>query len=405
MNLWIQTEQQRQWAERLETLGRQFAENAQQRDEDGEYPEKQIRELAASGYTALAVPEAFGGTGIGVYEMVLFQETIAKYDENVALSIGWNLGIAGSIFEKRDWTPEMLRFFADELLGGALVNRSVSEAVTGSPSRGGRPGTTAVRDGGSYLLNGRKAFTTGSPTLTYFITSAWVEDQEQIGFFLLHKDLDGLQVEETWDVISMRGTGSHDLVLDNVRVGEEALVELPGKSSGGPKFDGWLLHIPATYLGIAQAARDYAISFADQHSPNSIKGPISELPNVRSLIGEIELELTQARHLIYSVAQAWDNPDRRPFLTNEVPAAKTAVTNAAVSIVDKAMRIAGAKSLQRTNPLQRLYRNVRAGLHNPPADDITIRALAESAIESVRRRNSVQNGHRQKANPIRGEMK
>ena len=380
MELFIRTELQRKWVGQLNALGRKFAESVQERDEAGTYPAEQIRELADSGYTALTVPEEFGGAGAGVHDMVLFQETLAKYDENVALSIGWNLGVPGGIFEEHSWQEERLHFFAGELLGGALVNRTVSEAATGSPSRGGRPGTVAIRKGDSYVISGRKSFSTGSPALTYFLTSAWVEEKERIGFFLLHKDLEGLSIDDTWDVVSMRGTGSHDLVLDGVRVDEGALVELPEKNSGGPKFDSWLLHLPATYLGIAQAARDYAVEFAGRHAPNSVKGPISQLPNVRQLIGEIDLELSRARHVLYSVADAHDDSARRPHLGNAVPVAKTSVTNAAISIVDKAMRVVGAKSLQRTNPLQRQYRNVRAGLHNPPSDDLTIRVLADEAL-------------------------
>ncbi|MGG6449535.1 acyl-CoA dehydrogenase, partial [Pseudobacillus badius] len=56
------------------------------------------------------------------------------------------------------------------------------------------------------------------------------------------------------------------------------------------------------------------------------------------------------------------------------------VTNSAIKIVDLSMRLAGAKSLQMSNPLQRYYRDVRAGLHNPPMDDMTISKLAQTAI-------------------------
>ena len=212
------------------------------------------------------------------------------------------------------------------------------------------------------------------------MTSAWIDEKQRIGFFLLHSELEGLSIDETWDVMSMRGTGSHDLVLDNVKVEESKLVELPEPLKGSP-FNGWLLHIPATYLGIAQAARDYALHFANSHTPNSLNGPINQLSNDQQLLGEIDLELTTARHLIYSVAEAYDDESRRGYLTNEVAVAKHIVTNSAISIVDKAMRIVGAKSLQRSNPLQRYYRNVRAGLHNPPADDMTIKNLALSAIK------------------------
>ena len=76
----------------------------------------------------------------------------------------------------------------------------------------------------------------------------------------------------------------HDLVLKDVLVATEYLVELPSHPSGG-KINGWILHIPATYLGIAQATRDYAIHFANHHQPNSLNAPISTLPNVQQLLG------------------------------------------------------------------------------------------------------------------------
>ena len=186
----------------------------------------------------------------------------------------------------------------------------------------------------------------------------------------------------------MRGTSSNDLVLKDVVVQESDLVELPEFASGG-KINGWLLHIPATYLGIAQAARDYAVHFANTHSPNSLNGTIAQLPNVQQLIGEMDLELTKARFTIYGVASAYDNIATRDLLSNEVGVAKHTVTNAAVTIVDKAMRLVGAKSLQRTNPLQRHYRDVRAGLHNPPMDDMTIKKLAQSALEADKNKNLV----------------
>jgi alkylation response protein AidB-like acyl-CoA dehydrogenase len=111
-----------------------------------------------------------------------------------------------------------------------------------------------------------------------------------------------------------------------------------------------------------------------------LNGPISQLPNVQQHLGEIDLELIRARHLIYSVAEAYDDVTRRDYLENELGVIKHTVTNSAISIVDKAMRVVGAKSLQRTNPLQRYYRDVRAGLHNPPMDDMTIKKLALAAI-------------------------
>ena len=380
INLFVKTEIQKTWLQRLRDKEITFKNKSAQTDELAIFPKENIHDLVKSGYSSITLPQAYGGEGLKVYDMVLFQETLASFDGATALSIGWNLGVVGEIFEKRHWKSEKLNFFAKEVLNGALVNRAVSEAQTGSPTRGGRPGTYAIKKDGSWVLTGRKTFTTMSPVLTYFLTSAWIEEKQKVGFFLLHKDLVGLSIEETWDVISMRGTESNDLVLQNVMVDDSNLVELPEIPSGG-QINGWILHIPACYLGIAQAARDYAVHFANHHSPNSLNGPISQLPNVQQLLGEIDLELIKARHLIYSVAAAYDDESRRVYLSNEIGVVKHVVTNSAIAIVDKAMRIVGAKSLQRSNPLQRYYRDVRAGLHNPPMDDVTIKKLAVSAIE------------------------
>lgn len=380
VGLFIKSDIQKFWIEKLSEKKARFINRATEVDEKAIFPKDNIQDLVNMGYTKLTLPTSFGGEGLTVSDMILFQETLASYDANTALSIGWHLGGVGEIYENKRWNEQTLSFFAEEVLKGALVNRAVSEAQTGSPTRGGRPGTQATKQNGSWVISGRKNFTTMSPVLTYFLTSAWIEEKQAIGFFLIHKDSEGLSIEETWDVISMRGTGSHDLVLNHVKVEDSMLVEL-NEGPRGNEVNGWLLHIPACYLGIAQAARDYAIDFANTHSPNSINGPISQLDNVQRLIGEIDLELMKTRHFIYSVAQFYDDKERRAGLTNELGAVKHAVTNSAITIVDKAMRIVGAKSLARNNPLQRHYRDVRAGLHNPPMDDLTIKKLALSAIE------------------------
>lgn len=388
-NLFVTNTKQQKWLRNFTELEEKFKNKSTEIDEQSIFPFENVEDLVKLSYTSITLPTEYGGEGLSVYDMVLLQETLASYDANTALSVGWSLGVVGDLFEKKLWTKEKLDFFAKEILNGALVNRSVSEAQTGSPTRGGRPGTTAVKKENGWVLNGRKIFTTASPVLTYFLTSAWIEEKERVGFFLVHRDTEGVSIDETWDVVSMRGTSSNDLVLTNVVVHETDLVELPDLASGG-KVNGWLLHIPATYLGVAQAARDYAVHFANTHAPNSLNGPIAQLPNVQQLIGEIDLELTKARFVIYGAARAYDTLASRDLLFNEISVAKYIVTNSAITIVDKAMRLVGAKSLQRTNPLQRYYRDVRAGLHNPPMDDMTIKKLASSALEEDEKKNSAK---------------
>src|SRR5699024_9965471 len=147
---------------------------------------------------------------------------------------------------------------------------------------------------------------------------------------------------------------------------------------------GWLLHIPAVYLGIAKAAQRYAVEFATSYSPNSTKGTISDFPSVRERIGKMELLLMESNAFLYSTASLWDkrNDEERKLMGPDLGAVKLSLVNKALEVVDLAMRIVGARSLSAQCPLQRYYRDVRAGLHNPPMDDMTMMSLAEKTIKA-----------------------
>lgn len=380
--LFVKTKNQREWLEKLLPLEEAFKSHSREIDEQSKFPSENIQALVDIGYTKLTLPKEYGGEGISVTDMVLLQETLASFDGATGLNIGWHQGVVGELYEKKLWEETTLHTFADDVLNGALVNRVASEIQTGSPTRGGRPGTYAVKKEGKWVISGTKSYTTMSPALTHILITAWVEEKERIGVFLVEKNTQGVSIRENWEVMAMRGTASHDLILDNVVVNEDHLVEV-NEGPRGDSINGWILHIPACYLGIAQAARDYAVQFATQYSPNSLNGPISQLPNVQRLIGEMDIELMKARHFLYSVAEAYDDKSSRQLLTNELGVAKHIVTNSAINIVDTAMRLVGAKSLQLSNPLQRYYRDVRAGLHNPPMDDMTITKLAQTAIKEI----------------------
>ncbi len=368
----------------MDNLAVKFRDRANNVEEEGRFPYENIKDLKDTGYTSLTLPKEYGGSEIPLYELLHLQEKLGQGDGSTALSIGWHMGIIKNLGEKKIWPEGIFRAVCDHVQQGALLNSAASEAQTGSPTRGGKPQTIARKAGDDWVLNGRKIFTTMSPVLDIFIVSASIADSDEVGNFLVHRSKQGLSIEETWDSVAMSGTGSHDLVLQNVTVKDEDLVEkiVPGKKGA----NGWLLHIPACYLGIAGAAQSYAVQFAKEYSPNSIKGTISEIPAVRQKIGEMELELMKARHFLYSVAKQWDaaSEDERKQLGPELSAVKLAATNAAIKVVDLAMRVVGARSLSRQNPLQRYYRDVRAGLHNPPMDDMTIEILAKKIIDSHR---------------------
>jgi alkylation response protein AidB-like acyl-CoA dehydrogenase len=364
----------------IQKLALPFRERAAENDKKGRFPFENIEELKNIKYTALTVPKEFGGGGISLYELVRLQEAIAVGDGATSLSIGWHMGMMMNLSEERSWEPSLLKEVFENAVNGAVFNTYATEAQTGSPTRGGKPTTTAEKEGDRWRITGRKTFSTMAPMVDFFVVTATIEETNEVGSFLIPRHADGVQMEETWDSIAMRSTGSHDIILENVKVPFHCLAQASGnRKSSAP---GYLLHIPACYLGIAEAAKREAISFAKNYTPNSLSHPIVELPAIQQKIGEMELKLMQSRFVLYSVAKMWDAAagEERSQLLPELSAAKMTVTNLGIEVVDLAMRIVGARSLSERSPLQRLYRDIRAGLHNPPMDDITLLQLAKREI-------------------------
>lgn len=375
---------QRERMKQVQNAAETFKTNAREHDENITFPKENVNALNEIGYFKYTIPKAYGGDGISLQEMLKHQETIARYDGATALSVGWHMGIIMEIGENQIWDEVKYQSVVDEVIeNGALVNNIASEPATGSPTRGGQPETTASKTEGGWVINGHKSFATLAPVLKYAIVSATIEGTEKIANFLVDMSTEGVEIEETWNSIAMRASGSHDLWFKDVRVGESDLVAYRDRAERIPA--GWLLHIPVCYLGIARAAQEAAVKFAKTYSPNSIEGTISELPNVQSKLGEIELKLLESERFLYSAAREWDESDieHRKTMAGILGAVKVSVVNKAIEAVDLAMRVVGAKSLSEDNEMQRYYRNVRAGLHNPPMEDMVILSLAKQSINRI----------------------
>lgn len=379
---YVRNERQQQLINLAERLGNQALKRIKQAEEYAQLPKETVTEFKQEKYFSLTLPKAIGGEELSLYEFLLVQERLAAADGATALSFGWHLGIIKELAEERPWQPEIFDKLAREVVENqVLVNRIASERATGSPTRGGVPQTIAVRQGNDYIITGQKTFSTMAAVLDYYIVSAYVEDKDAVGSFLIKSDTPGISIKKTWDTMSMRGTGSDDLIFDQVKVDQSLLVELNNQANPR-KAKGWLLHIPACYLGIAIAARNEAIEFAKNFKPNSLNTPISEVPHIQQKIGEMELKLMQARSFMYQVATEWDNrtKEERQLLSAELAAVKTVATNIANEVVDLAMRIAGGRGLSKSYRFEQFYRDVRAGLHNPPMDDMVLQMLANRAL-------------------------
>lgn len=378
---YIRNDAQRERALKAEELASRFAERAAVHDREGSFPFENFADLREAGYLKLMVPKLFGGEELSLYEMVMLQERLAYGDGSTALAVGWHMGQLLHFRACGKWPEELFaELCRDVVRDGAMINTFASEQASGSPSRGGKPETTAVRTEEGWRITGRKTFSTLSPILDRFIVSAYLPEEDCTAEFLVRKS-DRVTVVETWDTIGMRGTGSHDVLLHGALAAANARLNGKGIDDGG----GWLLHIPACYVGIAIAARDYAARFAKSHRPNHLQGSIADLPLVQQSLGQMEADIRTARCLLYAAADRWDNGSAkdRPALKPELGLAKYVATNNALKVVDLAMRVVGGSSLAKSSPLERYYRDVRAGLHNPPMDNTVLSMLAFEALSET----------------------
>jgi alkylation response protein AidB-like acyl-CoA dehydrogenase len=341
--------------------------------------------LHESGYLALTVPEEYGGRGATSLELACAQERLAEGDGSTALGATMHLGVIGRLGATRLWPDDLFAAVCRDVVeNGALINSAHSEPDLGSPSRGGLPSTTAVRTPDGWRINGRKSWTTLAPALTYLhLLATAVEDgrEPRRANFLLRADTPGVRIVETWDNLGMRATASHDLVLEDVELPAVALVPDGGSSLPGDGRDWGVFAGQAVFLGLAKAARDLTIAYARTRRPIGMAGPIAELQTVQHRVAEMDVLLLQARTLFYATAERWQRePAARDELGWQLAAVKYTVSNHAIRIGDLALRVAGSAGLSRTMPLERIFRDLRVSIGQPPIDDAALTTIGRAAL-------------------------
>ncbi|MGJ7922162.1 acyl-CoA dehydrogenase family protein [Neobacillus sp. LXY-4] len=374
-----------------ERVAEQISKTASKYDETGEFPYEHYEILRKEGYIKLTIPKQYGGEELSLYEILLVQERLAKASGSTALGVGWHLMTFFSLSDFRPWKEEVFAEVCKQAVEeGSLLNVYATERETGNVVRGGNPSTIARKTEDGYIITGRKAFATLAPIVNHFTVLAYVEEEDKIAEFLIEKN-DSVTLINTWNVLGMRGTGSFDIELNNVFVPDEALLAYSEK--GVPdRFNGnssaYRLQLPAIYLGIATAAREFIIKYASEKYSPSLGAVILEAPHVQQKIGEIEILITVSRSLLYGLAEKWDhNLHLRNQLQNEVDITKYTICNHAKKVVELAMSIAGGNSLSKDLPLERYFRDVQCGAFNPPLNDMVVSLASASAIKHFRNSN------------------
>ncbi|MDF1521864.1 MAG: acyl-CoA/acyl-ACP dehydrogenase [Trueperaceae bacterium] len=357
-------------------LAAALAPTAADADARGAMPATDVDHLRASDYLRLALPRAHGGAEVTLETQVAAHQIVAAGSAATALVAAMTAMVVGTARDSAAWAHERERVFA-LVAGGALVNVVASEAELGSPSGGGTPRTALTRAGDHYVLDGRKTWATGGRHLTHLFVLA--QGPEGPVTVAVANHAPGVAWLATWgDGLSLRGSESHDVSFTRVRVDADQVLSLQ-PTAPHERPNAWFTAlVAATYLGTARAARDAVIDFALDRVPSGLGAPIATLPAVRRQIGELDAALAPAEAQLSKAARAWD--ERRDVLP--LTLAKHVAVEAALRVTEGALRVAGGAGLDRRLPLERHFRDARAGLGHPPKGDALLERLGAAAIEA-----------------------
>jgi alkylation response protein AidB-like acyl-CoA dehydrogenase len=243
------------------------------------------------------------------------------------------------------------------------------------------PMTEAVPTDDGYVINGRKMFGTLSPAATLMFSNVRVPDGDGYlnGLAFFAKATPGVTVVENWDAMGMRASGSHDVILENVRVPQAGVI------LGRTDVHNWGVmdaryadnsaslnfSLACTFLGMAEAARNLALELATRKKGAKARMLGDRIP-IQQLIAEIEIDLAVSRAIVERTAVLADEffsayapamaPDAEAHaMLKQHQIMKWTVQRKAIDIVDKAMTATGGSAYLSKSPFSRLYRDVRAG--------------------------------------------
>jgi len=376
-------------ADRLTTRARElaadFAQRAAAHDRDRSFPFENFDALHRAGLLNLIVPVERGGLGGGLREIVTVIGAIAGGDASTALVLLMHyLQLAGVLRSER--IPAHLReqVLTDSLAGVSLINALRVEPELGTPARGGLPATTAARTADGWRLSGRKIYSTGSPILRYGLVWARTEGENpRVGLFLVPMQLPGIRMEETWDHMGMRASGSNDVVFEDVLLPADHAVDLRAPKEWATRdliVTVWNnVAVGALYDGVARAARDWLLGYLHARKPSNLGASLATLPRFQEAVGGIDTMLGVSRVVIDALAERADH-DLGSIASTEANLVKYTATNNAIDAVAKALELVGNPGLSRTHPLERHYRDVLCSRVHTPQNDMILQAAGRAAL-------------------------
>jgi acyl-CoA dehydrogenase len=344
-----------------------------------------VRALADGGWLAYAVPGSAGGAQerLDVRSLCLVREALARHD-----------GLADFAFAMQGLGSAAIHLFGDAGLqqdylpavreGGKIAGFALSEPEAGSDVAA--LATTARRDGEDYVLDGRKTWISNggiADFYTLFARTGEAPGARGLSAFLVDAGTPGLSVEARIAVIAPHPLAT--LRLDGCRVPRRRLLGAPGKgfAIAMTVLDIFRATVGAAALGFARRALDEAL----RHSAarRLFGAPLSDLQLTQARLAEMAVEVDAAALLVYRAA--WTKDGGAPRVTREAAMAKLYATEAAQRVVDAAVQLFGGLGVTVGQPVEALYREVRALRIYEGASEVQKLVIARQLLEEQKPRN------------------
>ena len=324
-------------------------------DITGEFPKELYKKAGEQGYTALEVPEKYGGMGLSRTDIAAIVEEMAKADAGLAVGVfGTGLALKPLIISGNE---ELLQRACEIALDGGLAAFAVTEPEAGSDAAAGK--TTALKDGDSYILNGRKCFITNGAYSDFYCITAMTDKSKGvngISMFYVEKGTPGLSFGNDEDKMGLRTSNTCDVILDNCKIPAKNLI---GKEGEGLKtalktLDQARAWVACMAVGIAQRAMEEAIAYTKTRE--QFKKPIIKNQAMLFKIADMRIGIETARAM---TANALNKMDMGLDYSVDSAIAKCYASDVAVRVTTEAIQAFGGYGYSREYPVEKLLRDAK----------------------------------------------
>lgn len=365
---------------------REFAEgeiapHVMEWDEAQHFPVEILPKLGQMGLMGVIFPEEYGGAGLGYVEYATVIEELARVDGSVGLFVAAHNSLCSNHIYKFGSEEQKRKYLVPLAHGQKLGAWSLTEPEAGSDAGGTR--TTATRDGGHWILNGSKTFTTNG-TFGDICVAMAVTDRSKgahgISAFILEKGMPGFRPGKKENKLGMRASDTSEVIFTDCRVPATQLLGPEGEGFTGSLkiLDGGRISIAALGLGMAQGALEAATQYAKQRK--QFGQTISEFQAIQFKLADMATQVEAARLLVYKAAWLADQKDVR--FTRESSMAKLFASEVAVRVANECVQIHGGYGFIKDYPAEKFYRDVKLCTIGEGTSEIQRLVIARQLLKS-----------------------